>query len=231
MPAVAPQMYFSSWVVAGGQLALVLLIVRQVHQEGERRLEDVGHLVRIGQQREARPHEADHRHDQVAGAGLIGRGQAHRLHEAGLEPDLLVRLPQRRLPGRFARILPAARQRDLARVAAQGVGAAGEEHVQPVVALDQADQDRGRRQLIDRHVGPAAGRQVEVRAALAAFDGAVVQRVQVLGDPVADLAGGSHGVHSWCAPAGPTGNQAPLEVTPRVSPSGVSRGSAISTSS
>ena len=33
------------------------------------------------------------------------------------------------------------------------------------------------------------------------------------------------------APGGPIGNQAPLELTPKVSPSGVSRGSAISTSS
>src|SRR3569623_2259391 len=54
------------------QLALVLLQVRRVHQEAERRLEDVGHLVGVGGERAARPHEAYHRGDQIAGAGAVG---------------------------------------------------------------------------------------------------------------------------------------------------------------
>ena len=66
---------------------------------------------------------------------------------------------------------------------------------------------------------------------LAALHRMVVQRVQVFGDPVAQLARGRHDVHSTCAPGGPIGNQAPLEATPKDVPWGVSRSSAISTSS
>ena len=58
-------------------------------------------------------------------------------------------LPQRRLPGALAGVLPSARQGHLSGVAAQGVRAAGQQDAVTGLALHQTDQ----------HGGPKANRQ------------------------------------------------------------------------
>ena len=55
------------------------------------------------------------------------------MHGVGRQPDLLVRLAQRGLDELLAGVAPPARERDLARVAAEVVPAAGEDGVQAVV--------------------------------------------------------------------------------------------------
>ena len=129
-----------------------------------------------------------------------------------------------------ARVGAAAGEGHLARMAAQGVGAAGEDHRQAVLPLHQGHQDGGqggRRGVVS---GLQPRIEVEVRADQAAGPlpvvSVVVEGVKVAGDPGADFRGrGSLAVwrrdHSWCAPTGPTGNQAPLEDTPICGPAGV----------
>ena len=71
------------------------LVVGRVHQPGQRHLEHLGDLERIEPQRDARLHQADHRRDDEAGAGRVGRQAAEDLDLDRLEADLLVRLAQR----------------------------------------------------------------------------------------------------------------------------------------
>ena len=66
---------------------------------------------------------------------------------------------------------------------------------------------------------------------LTAFRRVVVQRVQVISDPFAQVPGRRHIVHGRCASGGASANQAPPDSTPSVGPSGVCRSSPISTSS
>jgi hypothetical protein len=208
-------------------------VVLGVHQEGERGFEQLGHLLGARLEREARAHEGDHRHDPIAGHGFVGGRQTERFDEARLQPDLLPGLAQRRLDRPLAGIEPAARQGDLAGVAAEVVGAAGEQHGQPLRPLQHRDQHGGVPQR------PPAGRlevriQVEVRAQpgrrpaafWAVFWGAV-QRIEPRRDQCAEPFGG----HGWCAPAGPSGKKTPRELTPRTGPSGPARSSAMAASS
>ena len=147
------------------------------------------------------------------------------------ETDLLLRLPQGRLPGGLPRLRPTAGKGHLAGRAAQGVGAAGEQHAQPLRPRDQPGQHRRRRQLPRRPHG-IAGVEILVGAGTVGGQIVPVQRMQPgpqMG--LQHLEGGVGTDPQDSAPTGPMGNQAPWEVTPYCGPSAVSRTVAISASS
>jgi hypothetical protein len=75
--------------------AAVLLVVRRLHQKGERHLERLVHLAAAEHERETRLHARDHRHDAIAERRHIDIEIAERRHVARVEADLLFRLAQR----------------------------------------------------------------------------------------------------------------------------------------
>ena len=84
-------------------------------------------------------HRGEHGGDGVAGDGAIAVDRADHGHGRAWQADLLLRFAQRRLDDRLAGIEPAAGKRDLAGVAAQRVGALGEDDAgaRPVGDRDQ----------------------------------------------------------------------------------------------
>ena len=94
------------------------LVVGAGHQEAQRRLEDVLHLIGVDRQGERRVDDPDQRHDAEAGAGEIGIEPAERLDQSGRQADLFGRLAQRGRQRRLALVDLAAGKSDLARMAA-----------------------------------------------------------------------------------------------------------------
>ena len=119
------------------------LVVGRIHQEIERHLEGLGDLMRRNRQAEARRDEGHHRQDAEAGAGLIGVEIAGDIDMGAGKADFLLGLAQGRLGRGLARVDLAARKGDLARMGAEMVGAAGQQHMGPVRMLDDRHQHGG----------------------------------------------------------------------------------------
>ncbi len=145
---------------------VVALAVDRIHEEVERRLEDVRDLGRVGARLEARGDDADDGCHAVAGRGQVLVEVAEHAHLGRREADLLLRLAQRGVAGRgVGRVDPAAREGDLAGVALEVRRAVGEDHVQPTVALAQAAEHGGPALLVQLELGGLDVRvEVEIRA-------------------------------------------------------------------
>ena len=125
----------------------MVLVVGGIHQPAERHLEHLGDLDRIDLQRGARTHQADHRRDDEAGSGGVGRQAAEHLDLERLEADLLVRLAQRRRHRvGIARLGAAAGKADLSGMVVEVVGALRQQH-RHLVAQHQRHQHRRVRRL------------------------------------------------------------------------------------
>ena len=138
-------------------------MVGLVHQPVERRLERLGHLVGIEAQGEARLDDRHDRSDDEAGHRLVAIRQAERLDEAGVEPDLFLRLPQRRLDRPLARVKAATREGHLAGVAAHVVRAPGEQDGGSLRPVDNRNQHR-RVDHVDHAFAARAAVPVDARA-------------------------------------------------------------------
>ena len=110
--------------------------------------------------------QRDQGRDAKAGAGEIGIEPAERLDEPLLEPDLLVRLAQRRLARGFARVDLAAGKGHLARVGAQVRGPQGQENAEPAGPVDDRQKHGGRAQPREpAQLGPSRVGSVVAHAA------------------------------------------------------------------
>src|SRR5581483_10838967 len=96
----------------------------------ERILEHLRDLRGVGPQHRTGLEHPDERHDQDAGyRGVDGLEGADDVHGLPGEPELLLRLPERRVQQpRIPGVLQPARERDLARMARKILGASGEDH-------------------------------------------------------------------------------------------------------
>ena len=112
-------------------LALLVLVVRGIEQEVERRLEPVGDLDRVRHDGQVRRDQGEHRRDVVAGAGdeAVGRSDYPDLRR--LYCQFFMRLAKRSFDRVLARIELAAREGNLPGVRAHTLRAVGEEHAGP----------------------------------------------------------------------------------------------------
>src|SRR5690606_6199502 len=109
-------------------LAVVLddvrLVVLRIQQKRQRHLEDLGDLTGIGLEDDRQFDHADHRINDVPGPYPPTAEPAENLHSARRQADLLLALPQsRRLDRGIIRLYTSTRKADLARMAAQSIGA------------------------------------------------------------------------------------------------------------
>ena len=110
----------------------------------ERQLEHLVDLGLLQHPGEAGLDHADERIDRVVGdEGRRRRQRADHADGVRRQADLLVRLAQRGVDQLLAVVAPAARERDLAGVAAQVVAAAGEDGVQAAVVLEDRHEHGG----------------------------------------------------------------------------------------
>src|SRR6266700_33363 len=73
----------------------VHLVVRRIHQEGQRHLEGIDDLAMVDAQCKAGPDAGDRRQDAESEAGAVDVEIADRIDEGAVEPDLLLGLAQR----------------------------------------------------------------------------------------------------------------------------------------
>ncbi len=126
-------------------------------------LDDPLDLVRAERVGEPLRDEADDRQDLEGGDDGRRRGQsADDLDGAGVEADLLAGLAERALDERLAGIGSAARERDLAGMAAHVAAALGEDQAGPLGPAEERHQDR--RALLAVGVEPLGLDRVEERA-------------------------------------------------------------------
>ena len=179
--AVAPQMRrsFHSDLEIVPLAALpvdrLLEMVGRFEQEGERHLEDVGHLARHAARAAVSGGDhAEHRRDLVAGDGAIAVGDADHVDGGARQADLLLRLAQR--GGDRAVVVgidPAAGEGDLPGMLAQRGVAQRQQHARLGPVDDRARAPRrasafARSQVGDRACRRRAGSVARARASLSA---------------------------------------------------------------
>ena len=176
MPAVAPQILrFAVRDVVhldgqSAQLAPAGFVIGGVQDEVERHFE---HIVNFGlgdPQLIVRVDEADHRRHPKTGDDVMIRQVPGEFHVIRQQPDLLVGLAQRRMPGILVLGLDAAAGKaDLAGVILERFGTLGQQHRQSGVALHQRNEhgrgDAARRYRgahLGHHFGRRAGQPLHV---------------------------------------------------------------------
>jgi hypothetical protein len=142
------------------------------HQRVDSRLENARHLTSVGCQRWPSFTDADNRVKAEPADGNIERRQCSQdADEIRRQPHFLAGFPERGLFERFAGIDDAARQRNLAAVTAERIGADRQENVRVRLSIysRREDQQQTRRMtqlLLSEAVGPLSARdgcQVRLR--------------------------------------------------------------------
>jgi hypothetical protein len=142
----------------------VPLVIARIHQEAERHLEDLGHLMRGKLQRETRAHQTDHGHHGKAGAGDIGIQRTEHADMAAVQSDLFLGLAQsRRDHVRILGIDAAAGETDLPGMVGQMRGALGQDHAFAVFIGHDRHQHGGR---IERALAERRHARIELEVAL-----------------------------------------------------------------